>query len=78
MDKRIYSVKTQYAKPYLQTPNYRQYIDVINNRMKSGPYYEFNQEKDLCIMYNYVQPTQPYVKPQCLISPRYEYWYTPQ
>ncbi len=78
MDRNPYSVQTQYPKPYLPTPTYTAYMNVVDGNMKQGPYYQFNKGQDLCIMYNYVQPVMPYVKPQCLISPRYEYWYTPQ
>lgn len=78
MERNIYSIQTQYPKPYLQYPSYTQYMNVIDRNMKQGPYYKFNKEDDLCIMYNYVQPVPPYVKPQCLINPQYEYWYTPQ
>jgi hypothetical protein len=64
--------------PYLKTPNYVEYIKILNHNLKSGPYYTFNQEKTLPIMYNYVDPVLPYLKPECHISPRYQYWFTPQ
>lgn len=78
MERNIYGVQTQYAKPYLQYPDYTSYMNVIDTNMKSAPQYKFNQGTDTCIMYNYVQPQQPYVKPQCVESARYQYWYTPQ
>lgn len=78
MERSIYGIQTQSPKPYLEYPTYVQYVDVINQNMKQGPYYKMNKANDLCIMYNYIQPIAPYVRPQCLISPRYEYWYTPQ
>ena len=64
--------------PYLKTPNYVEYVNILNNNLKSGPYYQFNQEKKLPIMYNYVDPILPSVKPQCKINPVLQYWFTPQ
>lgn len=80
MDKHsVYSRQTQYAKPYYRTPNYGAYVENIQAGMKSGPFYAYNEGPRMCIMYNYVQPVLPYVTPSCNpISPRFEFWYTPQ
>lgn len=74
----VYSRQTQYAKPYLSTPNYSGYVDTIQRGMKSGPFYGYNEGPRMCIMYNYVQPVPPYISPPCSPSPRFQYWYTPQ
>lgn len=75
---------SQYSKlcvnssKYLKYPDYIGYINDININLKKPPYYTENQEKKMCIMYNYIEPIMPYVKPKCIINPRYEYWLTSQ
>lgn len=64
--------------PYLKTPNYVEYVKILNQNLKSPPYYTFNQEKTLPIMYNYTEPMFPPLQNQCTISPVYQYWFTPQ
>lgn len=95
MDRTIYSVQTQYPKPYMTFPDYVSYVNRIDTMMKKNqtfldesmprndvPYARYNDQdpgpSSLCIMYNYMQPALPYVKPVCLRSPQYQYWYTSQ
>jgi len=73
-----YSHQSLGPKPYLTTPSYIDYLQVLNNNMKCPPYYTYNQEKSLPILYNYYQPNYPCLVEQCKINPRYQYWLTPQ
>lgn len=74
-----YGQQTQRVKPYLATPNYLAYVDVMGQSVKRAPYYSTAPRRQcIPIMYNYVQPNFPTIAPQCVESPRYEYWYTTQ
>lgn len=79
MFRMVYGTPRQGVKPYLATPNYLSYVDVMAQSVKRAPYYS-TAPRGQCIpiMYNYVQPNFPPVAPQCVESPRYEYWYTTQ
>lgn len=80
MERPLYSVQTQLAKPYLSSPNYIGYIHQLDkSHLKTGPYYT-TQPTNICIpiIYNYIQPSFPPVPQLCETSPRYQYWYTTQ
>lgn len=65
---------------YLKTPNYIKYIDLIQQNMKTPPYYtlDTNNNKKLPIMYNYVDPLLPQLPYNPIINSKYQFWYTPQ
>lgn len=75
----VYGSQSKGPKPYLATPDYLGYVRLIDQSMKHGPFYS-TAPRGQCfpIMYNYIQPNTPPIAPQCVESPRYQYWYTTQ
>lgn len=65
---------------YLPTPSYRAYQNLVDDNLKSPPYYEFNREQlNIPIFYNFLLPAIPAISLRgCPENSTLQYWFTPQ
>lgn len=65
---------------YLSNPNYTTYLNLVDQNLKSPPYYTFNHEPlSIPIFYNYLLPNVPKIDmSMCPSNSILQYWYTSQ